>query len=276
MAQTYENIEIIVVDDNGLETHNQLATEKIIGDYIKNPKFKYICHKENSNGSTARNTGVKNSDGEYIALLDDDDVFLPDKVMRQVALLEDSDQKVGAVYCSHRTYLGRQEMRPEKAQMSGSILYEYMSHQVEIASSAIMIRRSVWNELGGFDESFKRHQDWEFISRLLSKYEIIGDDFYGFERHLIFRNSRVSPEVVKQRRLYYLKKMEPVLSMLSNSKRNNIIYNEFVDIAITYIKAHQIRGFIREIMPLVFKPIAMKILFKKTAMFIKRGGKYIH
>ena len=71
LSQTYPNIEIIVVDDNGLDTPNQLLTAKVMAEYNNNASVKYVCHKVNINGSAARNTGFKNSKGEYIALLDD-------------------------------------------------------------------------------------------------------------------------------------------------------------------------------------------------------------
>ena len=74
LSQTYPNIEIIVVDDNGKGSKYQLETEKSLEKYIKTDKIKYIIHDVNRNGSAARNTGFKHSRGEYINFLDDDDV----------------------------------------------------------------------------------------------------------------------------------------------------------------------------------------------------------
>ena len=56
LAQTYDNIEVIVVDDNGIDTENQLKTATIMKKYEFNPKVFYICHEVNKNGSAARNT----------------------------------------------------------------------------------------------------------------------------------------------------------------------------------------------------------------------------
>ena len=67
LAQTYANIEIIVVDDNGLNTPKQKETASVMSKYSSLKNVKYVCHEVNINGSAARNTGVKNSDGEYIA-----------------------------------------------------------------------------------------------------------------------------------------------------------------------------------------------------------------
>ena len=77
LAQTYPNIEVVVVDDNGLGTPNQLLTQKVMQEFKDDTRVKYVCHEINKNGSAARNTGFRNSKGEYICLLDDDDEWLP-------------------------------------------------------------------------------------------------------------------------------------------------------------------------------------------------------
>ena len=88
LSQTYKNIEIIIVDDNGIGSKYQIETEKAIRNYIKKGEVKYIKHDINKNGATARNTGLKASKGIYVNFLDDDDEFLPDKIKNQVDLLE--------------------------------------------------------------------------------------------------------------------------------------------------------------------------------------------
>lgn len=275
LSQTYKNIEIIVVDDNGLGSSKQKGTATIMEKYKSMSNVKYICHKVNKNGSAARNTGVKNSNGEYIALLDDDDVFLPEKIKRQVDLLSSLSLDYGAVYCSHETFLGGNKVGEEHALMDGRILYEYMLHKVEIASSSIMVRRIVWENLGGFDESFKRHQDWEFIVRLLTKYAIKSDDFWGFKRILQFRNSSVSPQIVKERRIFYLKKMAPIIKTFSLTEQNNIVVRERVDVAVTFLKSKDYMGFLKEMANISPKLLAIRVFLSKLYGFYKRGGRYI-
>lgn len=276
LSQTYKNIEIIVVDDNGLGSTKQKETATIMEKYRSISNVKYICHKVNKNGSAARNTGVKNSNGEYIALLDDDDVFLPEKIKRQVELLSSLSLDYGAVYCSHETFLGESRVGEEHAVMDGQFIYDYMMHRIEIASSSLMVRRNVWEELGGFDESFKRHQDWEFLVRLLNKYAIKSDDFYGFKRILQFRNSRVSPQTVKERRLFYLKKMAPFIQSFPLAKQNDIIVSERVDVAVCFLKEKKFFRFIKEMSEIKPKQLAIKVFLSKLHAFYKRGGKFIN
>lgn len=275
LAQTYKKIEVIIVDDNGLGTPKQKETANAMEKYKSIPNVIYICHEVNKNGSAARNTGVKYSKGEYIALLDDDDVFLPEKIKRQVELLSSLSADYGAVYCSHETFLNRNKVGEEHALKEGKFMYDYMMHKIEIASSSIMVRRTTWDDLGGFDESFKRHQDWEFIIRLLDKYSIKPDDFFGFKRILQFRNSSVSPQIVKERRLFYLKKMTPFIQSFSLAQQNNIIVSEKVDIAVCFLKEKKIFGFFKEMSKIRPLKLAIKIFLSKLYSFYKRGGKYI-
>ena len=276
LSQTYKKIEIIIVDDNGLDTTKQKETAILMNKYLSLENVHYVCHEINKNGSAARNTGVKISNGEYIALLDDDDVFLPDKIKRQVEQLSALGIEFGAVYCSHETFLNDNKVGEEHALMDGQFLYEYMMHKIEIASSSILVRRSVWEELGGFDESFKRHQDWEFITRLLNRYSIKSDDFLGFKRILQFRNSRVSSQVVKERRMFYLKKMSPIIKSLPLEMQQNIIVCERVDVAVHFLKAKNFVGFLKEMSQIRPRILTIKFFVFKLYGFYKRGCKLIN
>ena len=70
IRQTYQNIEVIIVDDNPPDSEERHFTEQIMEGYLADPRVRYIKHAENKNGAAARNTGINSSTGEYIAFLD--------------------------------------------------------------------------------------------------------------------------------------------------------------------------------------------------------------
>lgn len=243
LSQTYSNIECIVVDDNGIGTINQKLVEKEMAKYVSDSRVKYICHETNRNGSAARNTGVKNSNGEYIALLDDDDEFLPDKIFRQVNLLKSLSDEYGFVYCSHKVYLGDKLVKTNIANKSGYLFYEKLTKQFSVQTSGVLIRKSVYLEFNGFDESFRRHQDWEFIERIMSKYKIQADEFVGYVRHLYFRNSSVDPDKRNEWMEHYLRKMAPYIDLLPKKQAKEVYEINRLEISLVFLKNKRFKDF---------------------------------
>ena len=84
LNQTYKNLEIVIVDDNDPESEYRKLTSKHMEKYISNKAIKYIKSHKNMGGAEARNLGINNSSGEYIAFLDDDDYFFDDKIKNQL------------------------------------------------------------------------------------------------------------------------------------------------------------------------------------------------
>ena len=271
LTQTYKNIEVIVVDDNGLGTENQLLTAEIMGKYAGDNRVKYVCHEVNINGSAARNTGVKNSSGEYIALMDDDDEFYPHKIERQVRLLDSLTEEYGLVYCSCDIYKGDMKVGVSHADKSGSLMYECMMHQVQIPSTSLLIRKKDYEAIGGFDESFKRHQDWEFVDRFAKKFLIKGDDFIGFKRNLEFRNKLGTPEIYKERRLYYLNKMMPLIKSLPVNQQKDIIIRNKMDIVLAFLKSQRFKEAFFEYFDAKPGVRGLKFIYERIKTILKRG-----
>lgn len=166
LNQTYSNIEVIVVDDNDPDTEYRFKTELIMKDYEKNPKVKYIKHNKNKNGAAARNTGFKYSKGDFICFLDDDDIFLETKVEKQVKFLIENNQ-YNAVY-TWRYQNGKVISYSKNGDLSEEILTLSFSPY----TSSIMVTRKSFEFINGFDESFIRHQDYEFLLRFFEFFSI--------------------------------------------------------------------------------------------------------
>lgn len=247
LSQTYPNVEIIVVDDNGVGTPNQLSTAKIMEVYKNTPSVKYVCHKVNINGSAARNTGVKNSKGEYIALLDDDDVFYPNNIEEHMKILPNLDDSYALTYCSGiDEFIDTGVKRKMIKTFTGQDLYAILMRYVYISSTTICIKRNVWDSLGGFDESFRRHQDMEFTARVMAKYKVYALQNIGYKRYRIQRNLPQAPAIKKKYMMHYLNKMMPLINTLPKDKRKDIIIKNRFGICLTYLRKKQILMFIKE------------------------------
>lgn len=96
-SQTYNNIEIIVVDDNASFPEVRKQNERSLLDY---PNIIFVKNKINLGGGLSRNVGIRISKGKYVAFLDDDDEYLPNKIEEQMKLmLEKVNDNVAVVYC---------------------------------------------------------------------------------------------------------------------------------------------------------------------------------
>lgn len=169
--QTYPNIEVIIVDDNGENTPYQLETQQLLSSYISERKIDYIKHSVNCNGSAARNTGLKYSNGYYVNFLDDDDIMMPQKIAEQVEFLEKTNDIVGACYCNSKI-IGRYRSFNTHNTKSGVLTGDLLSGDVEFNTSTILFRRDALLKINGFDESFQRHQDWELCVRFFREFEM--------------------------------------------------------------------------------------------------------
>lgn len=240
LRQTYRPIEIIVVDDNGENSKCQLETEKLLEEYIQNGQITYIKHKNNINGSAARNTGMKNSKGEYIAFLDDDDYMLEDKIEKQVREFEKLDLSYGLVYCSG--YIVKENgIGYALSIVEDDTLFNLLSGKLRFNSTMMMIRRDVYIQTGGFDESYRRHQDWEFCCRLLSKYKAKAVPEHLVYKYVVDRNVPSDPDKAVQLRLYFLDKNKEIIEGFCRKKKKQIISFHYRDLAINYGLAHKVK-----------------------------------
>lgn len=271
LAQSYPNIEIIVVDDNGINTTNQIETSKLMKKYSTYKNVRYICHEKNINGSAARNTGVKNANGRFIALLDDDDEFLPDNINQHMIAFKGLDKGYALTTCGTEYYKGEKKIRISIPRMEGNLLFELLSSQFTIGSSTLCVRKDAFDSIGGFDESFKRHQDMEFTARIASEYLIKSIPIIGRRKYIEKRNSAKNPEQFEAYRLHYLKKMEPYIKSFPPKRQREIYVNHLYPVAKEYFKQYGIIKFIKKYFEYDLGFYGIKKIVNNWIIIFKRG-----
>lgn len=168
LAQTYDPIEIIIVDDSS-EAQCAAAIDGLAGE---DARIRVIRHDDNRHVSAARNTGILNAKGEFVAFLDDDDAWLPDKLDCQIARLRDSGDEVGLVYCWMVYDNFKGGARIYSPTDEGYIFDRALAGQPIGNASTLLVRRRVLETVGWFDEALQRGNDGDFIRRVSRDYEV--------------------------------------------------------------------------------------------------------
>ena len=244
LSQTYNHIEIIVVDDNGYGSANQKSTELVLHNNNFYEKVKYITPLQNGGGSVARNIGAKASRGEYLMFLDDDDTVSNDKIEKQVQALENGNGDYGLAYCSAKIYCGERYSNIIKASQSGDILEKYLLGKIYIGTGTALILREAWESLGGYDESFSRHQDWEFFARVLNRYKAIAVPDAYFNRYILGRYSPKELDAAERNMDHYLKFLKTYTWRLPKKTINRVVNLKNASIAIICLRKRQFKHFI--------------------------------
>ena len=239
--QDYSPIELIIVDDNGKGSKYQKEVQEIVSKFMKDRiTIKYVCHDVNKNGAVARNTGIRIAQGEYIALLDDDDIFLPKKITLQVEKMNLLNNVYKACYTSFYIIFPDGRKKRVISKPPKDIALDIMNFSSEIPSSTLMFTKSAWNYIGGFDESFKRHQDWEFTIRLAQICDFVNVEEICVKRIITKRNSPENAVIYQKYREHFLEKMQPIIKSYPKKIQREIECKHYMDITFQYFKNKKI------------------------------------
>lgn len=173
LSQTYIHWECIIVNDGSTDNTGEVAREWLATD----DRFKYI-RKENGGLSSARNAGLKAAVGEYIQLLDADDVLEKNKLSHQITYLNNSDQKIDIVVSGYRYFQDSDKSRELLIFGPNNLLPEVVINKDDkrdlvklfatrnpMVVSAPLYHRSVFQKIGDFDENLGANEDWDFHFR---------------------------------------------------------------------------------------------------------------
>lgn len=162
LAQTVPPNEIIIVD-GGTDEHRKEITE-LVGS-IGSPVPIRIIGRNDMRAPEARNLGASQCTGEYIAFLDDDDEWYPDKLKSQLSLSETKPALIYSPYDEEVNGRVRRYHFDEKGYPA------ILSKNIVGCTSFPLVRKDVFDEVGGFDESFQSNQEWDLAIRILKDHD---------------------------------------------------------------------------------------------------------
>lgn len=159
LKQTYKDFELIIVDDGSIDNTKEVILA------IPDKRIKYIKQTPNQGACVARNRGIAEARGEYIAFQDSDDIWVRDKLEKQLKFIQ--SKKADMAYCGMiRCFDKKQTYFPNDQKPTEKLTLESLLKKNKISTQNIIIKTSVARSIM-FDPSFKRLQDWDFTTRVL-------------------------------------------------------------------------------------------------------------
>lgn len=224
LNQTYQDFDIIVVDDGSTDN-----TEKLIENFQKRDKrIKYVQHKENKGEGAARNTGIKISKSLFIAFQDSDDESFPQRLEKQIKVFENESQKVGLVYSDMILISNKGQkkyfMSPRFTPENGFIYEKALNYEIlGIGIGTSLMPKRCFKVVGFFDEKMPYFVDAEFFIRLslyfyfyhineplIKYYELNHNNSRNFNKSL--KNKTISRKLILSKYFYDIKKYKEILA----------------------------------------------------------------
>jgi glycosyltransferase involved in cell wall biosynthesis len=232
LAQTCDNVEIIVVDDGSTDN-----TRQVVGEFGE--AVRYIW-QENQGLSGARNTGICAARGEFIGVLDADDLYEPEFVATLTAVLQ-ARPDAAAVYCAYQYIDADNSLLPQQA--NRTVPPEQLHHTLLggnfLVPLCLLVRKCAYKQAGLFDKTFQGCADWDMWLRLAQSYKIVGLD-KPLVRYRTLTNSMSSdPAYMLADRLRVLQKHLPLQAAqpsAEDSHRQEAYGHAYLIAAVEYLQ----------------------------------------
>ncbi len=168
LAQSYQDFELLIIDDCSSDNPQDLLSE------LDDKRICYIRHEKNKGAASARNTGIMNAKGKYVAFLDADDLWSKDKLQKQYDFLESASPQTKAICTSF-------EMVRNNGNIGKRLLSKKKNWQEELIGgcgvspgSTLMAVRAVFfdDDVGLYPEDMRRLEDWDWLLNYIYKYDL--------------------------------------------------------------------------------------------------------
>ena len=262
LAQTYPIAEIIVVDDGSTDD-----TETVVRTFGE--KVRYV-RQTNEGVCSARNRGINSSNGDMIAFLDADDIWLPEKIEKQLARFAE-DPEIGLVHCGLREF---DTATGETIAMHLDGDEGWVAEDLALCEKpviqgpggSIMVRRHVFDEVGGFDRRLKIYEDWEFCLRVARKFKVgfVPEALVNYRSHGV--NAHLNVEEMERSTLIAWAKAfdtdDPAICRLRRRSYGNL----HKILAGSYLQSGRYWGFMRNLIAsLWFRPSYLGLYLSRAA-----------
>jgi len=163
LIQTFKNFELIVIDDASTDN-----TEKVLKNFQKKDKrIKYFRNSQNKGPSESRNIGIRMAKGKYIAFLDSDDEWLPQKLEKQLKFIENKNAKVVTCWAYVNDKIRKKKYLCKVPYYKNPIPKILKENYILSSPSSVILERKVIDKVGFFDSLIRYAEDWDYWIRII-------------------------------------------------------------------------------------------------------------
>ena len=248
LAQTYHNVEVVVVDDNKPDSPERAKTMRVMKKYRNNNRVNYVLNDHPMGGGPARNRGIEAAKGTYITFLDDDDIYLPEKVETQLRFTLDNDLEMSFtdvfLHDGNDHLVEYRRHSYVKDCSNEELMRQHILHSLG-PTSTFMVRRSSVLAAGGFAD-VPMGQDFMLMWRMIEFGTKIGYFPVSYIVQYLHDGERISVgqnKINGENRLYQLKKTKE--HMLTPKERKYVDFRHYAVLSVTARRSGMPLDFIR-------------------------------
>lgn len=255
LGQTYQDLELIIVDDNKPDSEARKATETVISNY-RDPRIRYIQNPKNMGGAATRNVGIFQAKGEYTAFLDDDDMYLPDRLEVQYKQMVENGWEVSVMDGATYNYVTGEKVAERHQKLrngmtKNELIRSHLLYHIS-GTNTFMFKTSFLKGIGGFVD-VPSCQEYMLMQKALDN-----DPKFGYIPEIHIKNfmhpgEQIStgPKKLKgQFALYESKKQH--FDLLTASERRQVTCRHHGVLFFVYYKMHKRRKAFAEAMKCFF------------------------
>ena len=271
LNQTYKKIELYLVNDNEPDDEYTAELKERVAQYKSDSRFHLVIQDKHVNGAVARNIGIRMAKGEYIAFLDDDDWWMPNKIERQLSELELLPKEWGGVSCKFTQYDQNGTLVGKtKKYRDGYIYKDILNLTADVATGTLLLRREALDHTGYFDEKLLRHQDLQLLVFFTSKYKLHEVDDYLHCVDVSDTQNRPNPEKLIMHKKAFFESVKPVICTLKSSDIRCIKAMHQYELGYVYLRSGQFFKGIQCCLYVFTSVKGMLLAVKKTIMKLQQ------
>lgn len=251
LNQTYMNLELLLVNDNDPKDEYTQELINRVEKYRSDKRFRLILQEKHVNGAVARNVGIKAAQGEYIALLDDDDWWEKTKIEIQIREIEKLSSEWGGISCRIKRYNGDELVSIQPLYRVGNVYKDILMLISDFETGTLLLRHTALDQTRCFDEKLLRHQDLQLLVDFTFKYKLAQVDSPLHCRDISDAQNRPDVDKIIRTKKAFFESIKPIYLTLDDKEKKDVVLMHRAEIAYVQVRNKKYYDALKNLLPLL-------------------------